>query len=43
MGGKFIRTTGIERARTKIGLMNITYNMMRYVHLDRSKAMAMAV
>jgi len=39
MGGKFIRTIGIERAKTKIGLMNITYNMMRYIHLDTRKAM----
>lgn len=38
MGGKFLRTIGIDRATTKIGLMNITYNMMRYIHLQRRKA-----
>lgn len=37
MGGKFIRTIGIARARTKIALMNITYNMMRLLQLERRK------
>lgn len=37
MGGKFIRTIGIARARTKIALMNITYNMIRFLHLARQK------
>jgi len=27
--GLFIRTIGIVRARTKIGLANLTYNMQR--------------
>jgi IS5 family transposase len=31
MGGKFIRTIGIARAVVKIGLMNLTYNLMRYL------------
>ncbi|NOZ09858.1 MAG: IS5 family transposase [Gammaproteobacteria bacterium] len=35
MGGKFIRTIGINRARTKIALMNLTYNMMRFLLLER--------
>lgn len=37
MGGKFIRTIGLVRATTKIGLMNLTYNMMRYLHLEKRK------
>ena len=27
MGGKLVRTIGIARARTKIGMMNLVYNM----------------
>ena len=27
----FIRTIGIARARTKIGMANLAYNLMRYV------------
>ena len=37
LGGKFIRTTGILRARIKIGLMNLAYNMKRYVYLTKNK------
>jgi IS5 family transposase len=37
LGGKFIRTIGILRARTKIGLMNLAYNMKRYVFLTKNK------
>lgn len=33
--GLFIRTIGIARAKTKIGLANILYNMKRLIHLDR--------
>ncbi len=29
MNGSFIRTIGIKRAKTKIGLMNLTYNICR--------------
>lgn len=29
--GLFIRTIGIERARAKIGLLNIAYNMGRLI------------
>lgn len=35
MGGKFIRTIGITRARAKIGLMNLVHNMCRYEQLCR--------
>jgi transposase, IS5 family len=36
MGGKLVRTIGIAGARTKIGMMNLVYNMKRYVWLERS-------
>jgi len=29
--GLFIRTIGIARARTKIGMANLAYNLTRYV------------
>lgn len=29
----FIRTIGISRAKVKIGMANIAYNMLRYVRL----------
>ncbi len=35
LGGKFIRTIGILRAKTKIGLMNLAYNMKRYLYLQK--------
>ena len=35
LGGKFIRTIGILRAKGKIGMMNMAYNMRRYVHLEK--------
>lgn len=35
MRGKFIRTIGIVRARIKIGIMNLVYNMCRYEQLCR--------
>lgn len=31
----FIRTIGIARATTKIGLANLAYNMKRLIYLDR--------
>ena len=34
-GGRLVRTIGIVRARAKIGLQNIAYNMRRLVTLDR--------
>ena len=42
MGGKLVRTIGIVRARTKIGLQNLTHNMKRFVCLERMReAMAL--
>jgi len=29
--GLFVRTIGIARARTKIGMANLAYNLMRFV------------
>jgi IS5 family transposase len=40
MGGKLVRTIGIVRARVKIGLRNLTYNMRRFVCLERLKGVA---
>ena len=36
--GLFIRTIGIARARTKIGLVNLLYNMQRMVWLTHQIA-----
>lgn len=40
--GLFIRTVGLARARTKIGLVNLTYNIRRLVFLQRPPACAAA-
>jgi IS5 family transposase len=37
MGGKLVRTVGIARARTKIGMVNLVYNMRRLVWLARNR------
>jgi IS5 family transposase len=36
----FIRTTGISRAKVKIGMANIAYNMLRYVFHQGKHAVA---
>ena len=36
MGGKLVRTIGQVRARVKIGMMNLAYNMRRFVWLERT-------
>ena len=38
MGAKLVRTIGMARARAKIGLMNLVYNMRRLVQLERMAA-----
>lgn len=38
MGAKFIRTIGMARAKTKIGMMNLVYNMNRLVQFKRGVA-----
>ena len=40
--GLFIRTVGIARARTKIGLANIVYNVKRLIVLERWTTLAAA-
>lgn len=40
MGGKLIRTIGLARADVKIGLMNLTYNLMRYLQLSKRREVA---
>ena len=45
MGGHTVRTIGLERAKIKIGMMNLVYNMKRLVQLmrrDRIDAPVMA-
>jgi IS5 family transposase len=37
MGGKLVRTIGLARARTKIGLQTLAYNMQRFVYLRRAR------
>jgi hypothetical protein len=35
LGGRIVRTIGIVRARAKIGLQNLAYNIRRLVTLER--------
>jgi len=37
-GGRIIRTIGIARAKVKIGLQNLVYNIRRFVTLERMAA-----
>ena len=41
MGGHLVRTIGIARARVKIALMNLAYNMRRYVLLCKRQTQAL--
>ena len=38
MGAELVRTIGIVRARCKIGMTNLVYNMRRFVCLERMTA-----
>ena len=38
MGGKLVRTIGLVRAKAKVGMQNLAYNMSRFVHLKREAA-----
>ncbi|HEY7084165.1 MAG TPA: IS5 family transposase, partial [Hyphomicrobiaceae bacterium] len=38
MGGIFVRTIGMARAAARIGMMNMVYNMRRFVWLERAAA-----
>lgn len=42
MGGKLIRTIGLARARAKIGMMNLGYNMKRLVYLETQQGRIVA-
>jgi IS5 family transposase len=37
--GLFVRTVGLARATTKIGLANLVHNMRRLLWLERQKAL----
>jgi hypothetical protein len=37
-GGRIVRTIGIARAKVKIGLQNLVYNIRRLVTLERLAA-----
>jgi IS5 family transposase len=37
MGGKLIRAIGLARAEVKIGLMNLIYNLMRYLRIIKHR------
>ena len=41
-GGKILRTIGEARAAVKIGLMNLVYNLRRFVFLEGRKSSAPA-
>jgi len=38
MGGHWVRTIGLQRAKVKIGLMNLVYNMVRLLQLIKRDA-----
>ncbi len=38
MGGKLIRTVGMARAKTKTGMLNLVYNMKRFIQLETGAA-----
>ena len=38
MGGHLVRTIGLQRAKVKIGMMNLVYNMMRLMQLIKHDA-----
>ena len=40
MGGHVVRTIGLQRAKLKIGLMNLVYNMVRLMQLIKRDANA---
>ena len=35
MGGTLVRSIGLVRAKARIGLKNLAYNMRRLVYLER--------
>jgi hypothetical protein len=43
MGGHLVRTIGVVRARVKIGMMNLVYNMRRLAQLLKREVQAAIV
>jgi IS5 family transposase len=43
MGGHIVRTIGLVRAKVKIGMMNLVYNMTRLVQLIKRDVSVAAV
>ena len=43
MGGRLVRTIGLARAKMKIGMMNLVYNMKRLGQLLKRDAQAAVV
>ena len=37
MGGKLLRSIGIDRAKTNLGLKNLVYNLRRFIYLESVK------
>jgi hypothetical protein len=37
-GGRLIRTVGLAQAQVKIGMMNLVYNIQRFVPFERGVA-----
>ena len=40
-GGRLVRTIGIARAKVKVGMMNLVYNLRRWAFLERRLAVGM--
>jgi IS5 family transposase len=38
MGGKLLRSMGLARAQTQLGLKNLTYNFLRFTQLETAKS-----
>jgi hypothetical protein len=42
-GGRIVRTIGMMRARAKIGLQNLAYNIRRLVTLENGRMMSLTL
>lgn len=40
LGGRLVRTIGLVRAKAKIGLQNLVYNIRRMIAIERNAAAA---
>ena len=43
MGGTLVRSVGLVRAKARIGLKNLAYNMRRLVQLERLAAAVVTI